>query len=361
LFVASFAGDDGRRTGDGEAPGVPLNHVPANFWATSQIFLVDDQGHIPPLGPLKAGEEFYVSAIVGNSCATQPAGRAFFSGNPMTVICDAQCFNTFMSPAVPLPSFGNLDPMDTNPVYDQFALPPLSYDVVAFRFNVSAVFSALAAALQGINLGGAQPADWLKAGHPCVKVLVLSGEQPNFFPPMGNVPLTIESNPRLDRHIAQHNLAPFDVGLMAHAKPLWTNFILAQAGRGANGLTIGHPGWPADLARFYFAIPRAPFERYMAKGWQGGFELVREGVTKPFPDAVILRQLQLGARLEIADHDPDPGRDRRSPDRFFGMALGIEADPRRLGDQRPGDVDVVHAAHAGDIIGGFSLRPQRPR
>ena len=366
LFVASFPNDDGRRTGDGEAQGVPLSHVPANFWATSQIFLVDDQGHIPSLANLKPGQEFYVSAIVGNSCATEPAGRAFFSSNPMTVICDAQCFNTFLSPAVPLPSFANLDPMGTNPVYDQFALPPQSYDVAAFRFDVSKVFTALATALQGVNLGGMQPADWLKAGHPCVKVLVLSGEQPNYFPPMGNVPLTIDSNPRYDRHIAQHNLAPFDVSLMAHAKPLWTNFILAQAGRGPNGLAIGHAGWPIDLARFYFAIPHGPFERYMAKGWQRGFALVREGVAKPFPDAVILRQTTPGARLEIADHDPGDARHRHGPDQFFGMAVGVEADPQRLGGQRLGgqrlgDIEVVHTAHEADIVGGFSLRPQHSR
>jgi hypothetical protein len=361
LFVASFAGDDGRRTGDGEAQGVPLDHVPLNFWATSQIFLVNDQGKIPPPAPLKPGDEWYVSAIVGNSCATEPAGRTIFSSLPMIVICDAQCFNTFMSPAVPLPSFGNLDPTDINPNYEQFVIPALSYDVVAFRFNVSNVFSALAASLQGINLGGTLPADWLKAGHPCVKVLVTSGEQPNYFPPMGSVPLTIESSPRYDRHIAQHNLQPFDSTLMALAKPLWTNFILAQAGQGLNGLTIRYLGWPTDLARFYFAIPSDPFERFVVEGGHGGFEIVRDGVPKPFPDAVILRQMVPGSRLEIADHDAGHLRDRHGPDRFFGMALGIEADAPSLRGHPLGDVEVVHTTHDGDVVGGFSLRPVPPR
>ncbi|MGA2287634.1 hypothetical protein, partial [Bradyrhizobium sp.] len=39
LFVASFPGDDGRRFGDGEPQGVPLDHVPSHFWAQSPIFL----------------------------------------------------------------------------------------------------------------------------------------------------------------------------------------------------------------------------------------------------------------------------------------------------------------------------------
>jgi hypothetical protein len=50
-------------------------------------------------------------------------------------------------------------------------------------------------------------------------------------------------------------------------------------------------------------------------------------------------------------------RVRHGPDRFFGMALGVEADPARLRDHRLGDVAVVHTAHDGTIVGGFSLRP----
>ena len=45
------------------------------------------------------------------------------------------------------------------------------------------------------------------------------------------------------------------------------------------------------------------------------------------------------------------------PDRFFGMALGVEADPARLRDHRLGDVEVMHTAQDGNIVGGFSLRP----
>lgn len=368
LFVASFAGDDGRRTGDGEAQSVPLSHVPANFWATSQIFLYDDKGtyhDLQTLQSLNAGDEFYVSAVIGNSSAMQSAGRALLQAYPINVICDAQCFNTVMSPAVPLPSMSNYDPADLNPVYEQYVLTRRSYEVAAFRFNVSKVFADLAAALQGVNTGGMTPAEWLKAGHPCVKVLVTSGEAQNPFPPMGNPPLTIVSNPRYDRRIAQRNLAPFNMTLMAIKKPIWTNFILSQAGAGANGLLIRQAGWPTGPVRFFFAMPHAPYERYVAPAGHRGFELVREGVPKPFPDAVILRQTTPGAPLVVADHDPGATRGRHGPDRFFGMALGVEADPARLRDHRPGDIEVVHTAHdrvsAGDIVGGFSLRPVTKR
>ena len=366
LFVASMPGDDGRRFGDGEASGVPLNHVPDDFWATSQIFLYDEQGtwyDLQSLPALDAGAEFYVSAVIGNSCGAQSAGRALLPTVPINVLCDAQCFNTFLSPGVSLPSMGNHDPADPNPTYEQYALANQSYEVAAFRFNVTTVFKALAAALQGINIGGATPANWLKAGHPCVKVRIVSGEAPGLYPPMGNVPLTLDSNPRYDRHIAQRNLAPFDMSLMAIHAPIWTNFIVAQAGFGTNALTIRHEGWPTDAARFYIAMPRAPYERYVAPAGHRGFVPVREGVPKPFPDAVILGQTTSGAPLIIADHDPEAARHRHGPDRFFGMALGVAGDPTRLRDHRLGDLAVVHTEKgpAGGIVGGFSLRPMIKR
>jgi hypothetical protein len=196
---------------------VPLSHVPANFWATSQIFLYDELGIYQTPSVLNAGSEYYVSALIGNSSATGIAGRAAFTSNPMHVLCDAQCFNTFLSPGVPLPSLGNFDPADTNPIYDRYVAP---------------------------------------TGHR-------------------------------------------------------------------------------------------------------GFELVREGIPKPFPDAVILRQTTPGAALVVADHDPGATRGRHGPDRFFGMAIGVESDPARLRDLRLGE--VVHTAHdragADDIVGEFSLRP----
>ena len=45
----------------------------------------------------------------------------------------------------------------------------------------------------------------------------------------------------------------------------------------------------------------------------------------------------------------------------FGTTLGVETDPARLCNHRLGDIEVVHTAHdrvsAGDIVGGFPLRP----
>jgi hypothetical protein len=345
LFVASFAGDDGRRNGDGEVAGVPLGHVPANFWATSQIFLCDAQGVIQNPGHLDMGATFTVAAMVGNSSSGY-AGRAVFPSSPMHVLCDAQCFNTFLSPGVPLPALCNLDPADMSPTYDQLYMGPLSYDVVGFRFDVDAVFSGLAAALvvNNVNLGGASPAQWLKDGHPCVKVRITSGEEPGFFPPQGNVPLTLASDPRKDRHIAQRNLAPFDTALMAKKGVHWTNFIVAQAGAGMNGLAPKHD-LPADAARFYLAVPTQVWKRYVAKAGHRGFEVVRDVHSKPFPDAVILRETAPGGRLEILDHAREP---------FFGLALGVEG----LKPARPGDIALYHAMADGTIAGGFTLRPQ---
>ena len=93
--------------------------------------------------------------------------------------------------------------------------------------------------------------------------------------------------------------------------------------------------------------------RYGAKAKHRGFEVVHDAEPKPFPDAVILRQTapgakSRGARLELLDH---------ARERFFGMALGIEGDPARLKSVR-GDLSVVHTAHDGHVVGGFTLRPE---
>ena len=66
--------------------------------------------------------------------------------------------------------------------------------------------------------------------------------------------------------------------------------------------------------------------------------------SKPFPDAVILEQTMPGARLEIAEHAHEP---------FFAMALGVEL----LKEVRPADIAMVHTAHDGRVVGGFTLRP----
>ena len=65
--------------------------------------------------------------------------------------------------------------------YEQFILPPLTRDVVGFRFNVDIVYGALITLMQNLDMqlfGGAKADLWLKAGHACVKVWLTSGEFP---------------------------------------------------------------------------------------------------------------------------------------------------------------------------------------
>ncbi len=352
LFVASFAGDDGRRPGDMAMPAVPVGHVPGNYWDTSQIFLTDAGGAIVTPLHLAAGAEYYVQAVIGQ-CGPGIAGGLFNAAMPLDVQCDAQCFNTGFSPGVQLPSLGNLDPTDPNPLYEQFYMDPLTTEVAGFRFNVDAVFAGLVAALtaSNMNLGGLTPTDWLKDGHPCVKVRLMSGEYPNGFTPQGPVP-GLGSNPQLDRHIAQHNLVPFDTAVMARTPIHWTNFIVPQVGDGANALTLQHGQLPADV-RFTVAMPSAVYKRYVAGDGGGsarGFDLVTEGIAKPFPDAVMLRQTSPEARLVLAPH-----RDER----YLGLGLGIETQPGRGAALPWGDIRMVHVAHDGHVVGGFTLRPLR--
>ena len=110
LFVASMAGDDGRRNGDHAMPDVPLDHVPPHFWNTSQIYLTDTSGNIKFPPALKPTEEYYVAAVIGNA-GNWGAGRSFQGVPPhMFVLGDALAFNTFMGPNFPLPALSNLDP-----------------------------------------------------------------------------------------------------------------------------------------------------------------------------------------------------------------------------------------------------------
>src|SRR5216683_2885555 len=365
LFVASMPGDDGRRNGDHAMPVVPIDHVPPDFWASSQIFLTDNQGNtVFPLS-LGSGEEYCVAAIIGNA-GNWGAGRVFAGVPPhMFVQGDAFAFNTFLSPNVQLPSLSNLDPQSINQQYEQYFLAKETYDVAGFRFNVDKVFAGLKVAMTNAGftpaqLGGMSIDDWLRGSHACVKVTIPVGENANTFTPEGNVPLTLASNPRKDRHIAQRNLAPFDMALMAAKKPAWTKFIVAQAGAGVNALRLEH-GLPIDAVGVYLAIPRPAYERYIdpkkSKGGAvRGFEAIhdggREAVAKPFPDAVILQQTQAAAEIHVADH---------ARERFFGMALGIAGDPARLRDLRSTDVSMVHAEHDGGIVGGFTLKMQAMR
>jgi len=82
LFVASMPGDDGRRNGDHAMPVVPIDHVPPDFWNSSQIFLNDNQGNTVFPQTLGSGEEYYIAAIVGNvSIAVTKLIAAYFTGS----------------------------------------------------------------------------------------------------------------------------------------------------------------------------------------------------------------------------------------------------------------------------------------
>ena len=187
LYVASFDGDDGRRHGDHGTPDVPLDHVPADFWNTSRIFLTDEQGFTKYPAHLKAGEEYYVTALIGNS-GNWGAGRAIDPQHKINVRCDAMAFNTVMSPNTPLPALSNLDPTSVAAIYESYFIGAERWDVAGFRFNVDSVFSQLATALgnSGMDLGGATPQEWLNDSHACVKVRIMSGELDNIYKPEGN-------------------------------------------------------------------------------------------------------------------------------------------------------------------------------
>ncbi len=352
LFVASMGGDDGRRHGDGEPQDPGANHVPANYWATSQIYLTDAMGNLANPATLESGQEFYVAAKIGNN-GNWATGRSAYS-QPTKIFVQAAAFgfNSSFSPGTLLPSLHDLDPQGANVNYEQYLLRKKSYDVVGFRFNVDTVFKNLTKAMtdQGLGpaqLGGLEIDAWLKASHACVKVMIVAGEPVPLYPPAGGASLTFESDPSKDRHIAQKNLMPFDMTVSGAKKIKWANFIVAQAGTGANALTLTHR-LPADGFRFHIAVPTGAYERYVKpkNGALKGWEVARDVASKPFADAVILRQTTAGAPLPVAAH---------AKERFFGMSLGLEWEPKKIRTSKLGDVAVAQSTREG-VVGGFSLR-----
>ena len=356
LFVCSRQGDDGRRAGDGALPNPPAVPIPAQFWNSSQIFLTDTLGNLAQPVHLVPGAHYYLAAVIGNSSSLY-CGRMSLGGSSpkIEVLADALAFNSFMGPNVPLASLGELDAASPNPSYEQFTMRLWSYDTVGFRFDVDDVFKRLVQAVQlGVPanmLAGDTPDQWVRDSHPCVKVRIMSGEMPNSYTPVGALP-TIDSSPLKDRHIAQRNLAHFDMTQMAIKPPMWKKFIVAQAGAGVNGLSLQH-ALPLDAFRVFLAIPRAAYERYIdpktSKGGAvRGFDVVREVGSKPFPgEAVFLRQTNAAAEIHVADH---------AREKFFGMALGLEGDPARLKGVRVTDISMAHAAADHGVVGGFTVQ-----
>ena len=276
LFVASMPGDDGRRHGDHATPDPPAGHVPANFWATSQIFLTwppgvpgQTAGKIANPASLKPQEEYWVVALVGNAGSTGTGVVANINAPKCTLLGDAQCFNTFTSPGTSLPSLDNIDAASTNPIYEQLyhagvGLRRGRLPLQRRRGVLAAGDGAAPARCRRRCSAGCRPADWLRDGHPCVKVRIIVGRAARRLPARRQrvAPPTLDSNPRVDRHIAQRNLAPFDITEMGLKKIKWKNFIVAQAGSGWNELAL-QEALPAGAFQLYVAIPREPYERFI--------------------------------------------------------------------------------------------------
>ena len=345
LFVASLMGDDGRRPGDPNAfralpdPG-PADYVPANFWATSQIFLTEETGRIVQPALLKPGETYCLAAIVGNG-GDAGAGRAVAGQRPIEVRCEALAFSTCIAPATPLPPLLNPDSLHADPVHELPHLDKQSRDVAGFHLDVDKVHAALAAALgdADIDLGGLTPQEWLKDSPPSLKVAVSGGE---------GAPLAPGSTPRLDCRIARRNLAPLELSQTGGRQIVWRNFVVAQVGTGANQISLQHE-LPGEAFRLYLAIPGHAYQRHVAGGGTlVGFERVRTVAAKPIAEPILLRQSKPGAYLQVAAHETE---------RFLGLSLGLEWIPRHPASwSRLSDISVVHSAADGSVVGGFTLQ-----
>jgi len=345
-FVCSMPNDQGVRPG-----------VPPDFWATSLIFLTDDHGAIQNPPTLNGGSEFFLTAVIGNR-GNASGGRYLNHPNSIDVAAAVMVWNTTFSPGVQLPSLSNLNVSDQNGIYEQYFLRSGAYDVVGFRLNVQTVFdgivAALAAATGGDNslLGGKTPEQWVKddPAHLCAKVVIR--EHGTAFPNYG-------VTPDQDRRLAQKNLAPFNINIVAGPNPniIWKNFIVGQpiffrmAGAGANRLSI-EGKLPAAGLRLFIGIPQVSFEKYLAKHKEPfkGFRVVQpEAIgagklgprAKPFPDAVILQQVAAQNEIEI----PAMGDEE-----FVAMALGVEYDITHLKHGPIGEITVVHRAVLPEFI-----------
>lgn len=359
LFVCSVAGDNGIRPGT----------VPANFWATSLIFLVDPlTGDTVNPTTLTASSEYHLAAVIGNRGNT--AGGTFASPAGVKVESAAwvMVWNSGMSPAVQLPALSNLDVNASNSIYEVYFAKPGLYDVVGFRLNVQTVFNGLAKAVEdsGMDLGGLTPTEWLVAAqqgaHLCVKVLVRTVDEA--WPTMGDTPFT-------NRRMAQKNLAPFAIDLtITDPDPniVWKNFVigdvlqfLSGAARfddrlGLHRVTI-EPALEAEAIRLYLAIPRRSLARRVRQDHLKGLKPA-PNVKPPFPEGIVFAVDEKANHVEL----PALGEE------FLGVSLGIEYSVKRLKAGRLGRVSVVQRTAAPKIdrekrcyeiewmtVGGFTL------
>lgn len=345
LFVCSVPNDNGVR---------PLS-ASTQYWNTSLIYLAEEDGTpvtSPP--PLQDGQEYYLLAAIGNS-GNVSAGRLPPPNPPAQAAAIylegwAMAFGTGFSPAVQLPSLSNLDVTSTAATYEQYFLPKQLYDVVGFLFNVENVFNGLVDSLlaANINFGALGARHWVEQSQPSVKVFFTHGGQ--FKHPIDIKAVLNGGNPAIDCGVGQKNLSFFDIPTGNLRGIRWTHFIAGQMpgnAPGRNRLQIRNDSLPADSFRFLLAVPTQPFENYVRKaGGLEGFEVARDVSSKPFPDAVILRETVPGSLLDVASHERET---------FLGMSLGVEYDTTRLPAGRAGTVSVVHYAGADEIVGGLTI------
>ncbi|MFP3556905.1 hypothetical protein SB861_40260 [Paraburkholderia sp. SIMBA_049] len=366
LFVCSMPNDVGIRP----------DAVPPNYWATSLISLVDpNTGHTVFPQTLTAGSEYYLVGVIGNRGGTDTGNYINPPGVETSGI--VMVWNTVDSPGVELPSLSNLDVNDTNPIFEQYFLKSASYDIVGFRLNVQTVFDGIIAALNqavagGLNLGGLTPAQWVHAqpAHLCAKVVIR--QQGGAFPNSNDSPIT-------NAHVAQKNLAPFDINIQEvspNPNIVWKNFIPGQPffirlpGAGRNQLIMEVPKLPEDAFNFYIGIPTETFHRIF-RGHGGGIkgfkvvpqeDLCRSNLgarAKPFPDAVVLQYHGKDNALEF------PALLEKQ---YFGMSLGIEYDVTKIKPGTLGEINLVHRADVpkltpgtrcfeieDTIVGGFTI------
>jgi len=343
LFVCSMPGDTGVRPGT----------VPSNYWATSLIFLTDQNtGATVFPSSLTAGSEYNLVAVIGNRGNANGGNYLDTPGPGIETSGIVMVWNTVDSPGVELPALSNLDVTSTNPIFEQYFLNSGQYDVVGFRLNVQTVYDGIIAAINQavaggtLNLGGLTADEWVHAqpAHLCSKVVIR--EQGGAFPNFGDTPIN-------NKALAQKNLAPFDINVQDdHVVPniIWKNFIVGQPfflrlpGAGANRLSI-ESKLPRHAFQLYVGITQYAYDRFFGDDRDGaikGFKrLCREELceskfgdrAKPFPEAVVLRWENHADVIELP----------ALPEKLYlGMSIGIEYNVKHIKPGNVGEVNFIH-------------------
>lgn len=344
LFVCSMPGDTGVRPAG----------VPANYWATSLIFLVDQNtGSTVFPSTLSAGSEYNLVAIVGNRGSADGGNYLTVPGTGIETAGIVMVWNTVDSPGVELPSLSNLDVTDSNPIYEQYFLKSAQYNIVGFRLNVQTAYDGIIAAVNQavmggtLNLGGLTADEWVHAqpAHLCAKVVVR--QHAGAFPNFGDTPIN-------NKAVAQKNLAPFDINVQDdHIVPniVWKNFVVGQPyflrlpGAGLNRLSL-ETQLPRDAFQLYIGITQHAYDLFFRDDRKAGVikgfkALSREELCKsslgdrirPFPYSVVLRWDGAENSIELP---PLPER------LYLGMSLGIEYNVKRIKPGSLGEINLVH-------------------